>query len=90
MTNKNKNENYHIDIEDENGCVHSWTLRFAFSKYMCIYVKDVCVIDIHKYHDHRYDIKCFFYKNFYIYYRECINSKKELYSAIQKLLEENL
>ena len=78
-------------ILGEDNIFHSFLLKYSeYSKSSCIYVKDVCQIDIHKYHDHRYDIKCFFYKNRYIYYRECIPTKKELYSAIQKLLEENL
>lgn len=77
-------------LGEDNGW-HCFLLKYSeHSKYSCIYVKDICQIEIHKYHDHRYDIKCFFYKNRYIYYRECIPSKKELYSAIQKLLEENL
>ena len=48
-----------------------------------IEVEDVCVIDIYKAHDHRYDLKAFFYE-------KNIRSKKELHSTIQKLLQENL
>ena len=52
--------------------------------------ENVCIIEIYKAHDHRYDLKAFFYDKKYIYYKENIRSKKELYSAIQKLLQENL
>ena len=79
-----------LRILDENNVWNCFNLRFTNSRNKFIRVKNMCVIDIYKSHDHRYDIQCFFYKNEYIYYRECIPSKKELYSAIQKLLEENL
>lgn len=80
-----------LGILDENNVWNLFNLRFTVDhKFHIIYVKNICVIYVGKYHDHRYDIQCFFYKNLYIYHRERIESKKELYSAIQKLLEENL
>ena len=80
-----------IIIPDNNG--QKWFFRLNFSNYSPhkkIKVNNVCIIQIYKFHDHRYDIKCFFYKKEYIYYQERIRSKKELYSAIQELLQENL
>ena len=79
-----------IQILDANGWHHCFTLRFEFSNYKRIDVENVCVIDIYKYHNHRYDIKAFFYKTKYVFYRECISTKKELYDVIQNLLKENL
>ena len=82
---------YPINILDEEN--RSWFFSLSFSEYRKnerIEVKNVCIIDIYKAHDHRYDLKAFFYKKRYITYTENIRSKKELYSAIQKLLKENL
>ena len=82
---------YSINIPDEENRL--WTFSLSFSEYYKtkrIEVKNVCIIDIYKAHDHRYDLKAFFYKKKYITYTESIRSKKELYSAIQKLLKENL
>ena len=82
---------YQLTIPNKEG-THSWfALNFyASSKYERIEVKDVCIIDVYKAHDHRYDLKCFFYDKKYIYYQESIRSKKELHRIVQKLLKENL
>lgn len=80
-----------ITIPDEQGNVYYFSLSFnQYRTYKIIKVKGVCIIYIHKIHDHRYDLKCFFYKTETIYYQENIRSKKELYSAIQKTIENNL
>ena len=83
---------YSINIPDEEGRSY-WTFSLGFSEYSkCkrIEVKNVCIIDVYKAHDHRYDLRAFFYKKKHIAYQENIRSKKELYSAIQILLKENL
>ena len=82
-----KNE---LGILDENNVWHLFNLRFTNARNKFIRVKNVCVINLYKVYDHRYDIYCFFYKNYYLYYQECILSKKELFNVIQKVLEENL
>ena len=83
--------NLTISIPDEQGWNHSFRLNFkSWSKHQRIEVKDVCIIDISKFHDHRYDLRAFFYKKKHITYQENIRSKKELYSAIQNLLQQNL
>jgi len=82
---------YQLTIPDENGRNHYFS--FNFSGYSTLHryeVKDVCIIDVNKIHDHRYDFKAFFYKKKYITYQENIRSKRELYSAIQNLLQKNL
>jgi len=82
---------YGLNIPDKEGLYHHHGLNFyGYPARKHIEVKDVCIIDIYKAHDHRYDLKAFFYDEKYIYYQENIRSKKELYSAIQKLLQENL
>ena len=78
-----------IQIPDANGVLHCFSLRFTCLLKKII-VDGVCVIYLYKFHSHRYDISSFFYKTKYIYYRECITTKKELYDVIQKLLKENL
>ena len=82
---------YNLRIPNKEGIYHYNSLNFyGYPARKYIEVKDVCIIDIYKAHDHRYDLKAFFYDKKYIYYEENIRSKKELYSAIQKLLQENL
>ena len=82
---------YSLRIPNKEGIHHYTSLNFyGYPTSKRIEVKDVCIIDIYKAHDHRYDLKAFFYDKKYIYYEENIRSKKELYSAIQKLLQENL
>lgn len=82
---------YNLRIQNKEGLYHYHSLNFyGYPARKRIEVKDVCIIDIYKAHDHRYDLKAFFYDRKYIYYKENIRSKKELYSAIQKLLQENL
>ena len=79
-----------IHIPDFEGFTHYFDLSFCGVEYKRMEVENVCVIDDFKCHDHRYDIKCIFYPTKYIYYRECIGTKKGLYDVIQKLLQENL
>ena len=80
---------YRICIPDKEGVGHIYDLKFRSSKQK-FKVEGVCVIYLFKYHNHRYDIRSYFYQNDYIYYRECIGTLKELYNVVQKLLQENL
>ena len=79
-----------IYIKDKQNVTHVFRLKFCISNYKMLEVKDVCVIYLSKFHNHRYDIKCFFYDTKNIYYRECIGTLKELYDVIQNLLQKNL
>ena len=79
-----------ICIRDRNNVGHVYYLTFRTSMCKKIMVEDVCVIYISKYHNHRYDIKCFFYDTQNIFYCNCIGTLKELYHVIQNLLQENL
>ena len=83
---------YHsISIPDGNGNNYLFSLSFSeYRKFRRFEVNSVCIIDVYKTHDHRYDLKAFFYEKKYITYQENIRSKKELYSAIQTLLQKNL
>ena len=82
---------YRITIPQENGWNKTFYLYFSeYRMSQRIEVENVCIIDVFKAHDHRYDLKAFFYKKKYITYQENIRSKKELYSAIQNLLQQNL
>ena len=55
--------NYSIKITDKHGIPHYYGLKFTqYRPSIHIIVPDVCIIHIYKWHDHRYDIKCFFYK----------------------------
>lgn len=77
-------------IPDEHGIRHGYLLNFTqYSMNKYIEVDNVCIISIYKYNDHRYDVKCFFYKTKYIYYRDHIFSKKEMCSLLQDLVYKN-
>ena len=58
--------------------------------YQRIDVEGVVIFDIHKVHDHRYDLKAFFYANKVIVSTCSYSTKSKLYGAIQKLLQEYL
>ena len=77
-------------IRDKNNLTHVYYLSFNTSIREKIKVDDVCIIYITKFHNHRYDIRCFFYDTEYIYCRDCIKTLNELYDVIQNLLQKNL
>lgn len=81
----------YITITHKDGRIVNY--HFSFSDYnrsFTVYVPDVVLIRVYKFHDHRYDLRCFFYDKKYIYYRESIRSKKELHNIVKNLLKENL
>ena len=83
--------NYRILIPTIEGFSKVFYLDFCESRMSRKFkVDNVCIIEVFKFHDHRYDLKSFFYKTEHIYCYDGFRSKKELYSAIQKLLQENL
>ena len=81
----------YISIPQKDGGIINYHFSFSdYSRSSTVYVPDVVIIKVYKFHDHRYDLKCFFYEKKYIYYQESIRSKKELHNVVQKLLKENL
>ena len=82
---------YQISIKDKEDVSHIFYLKFGgLFKIKKIKVEGVCGIYLSKFHNHRYDIKAYFYQTDYIYFRACIGTLKELYNVVQKLLQENL
>lgn len=85
-----------IRIPDKNGVIKCFTFNFCNMPRMysnivywdVIKVDEVCVIEVCKLHNHRYDLRAFFYRRQRIFYQENINTLKELYDVIQKLLKE--
>ena len=68
---------YSLRIPDKNGVFHWFPFSFGEGRDSRRYeIEDVCIIDVYKLHDHRYDLKAFFYKKKYITYQENIRSKK--------------
>lgn len=55
-----------------------------------VFVKDFCVIDIYKHHNHLYSFKAFFYFSKHLISMFYCNSKSKLYCALQELLQEEL
>lgn len=81
----------YISIPQKDGRIINYHFSFSdYSRSATIFVPDVVIIKAYKVHDHRYDLKCFFYEKKYIYYQESIRSKKELHNVVQTLLKENL
>lgn len=72
-----------------NGLNYSYSLRHL-DGYMRVDREGVVILDIVKYHDHRYDLHGFFYSKKIIVGPYSFRTKKELYGAIQKLLQEHL
>lgn len=68
---------------------YMYKLNFKYSKHFFAIVKNVCVICARKDHDHAYYLEYFFYDTVNLGHQN-YTSKKELYSAIQKLIEENV
>lgn len=58
--------------------------------YQTIDVDGVLFMQICKIHNHRYDLQAFFYRQKVIIGSCSFGTKKELYGAIQKLLQEYL
>ena len=81
--------NFDLRIPGADGSYYCFPIKFK-KNYERIYVENVCVIWLSKYHNHRYDFKAFFYKTKNIFYRECLTTKKELLAVIESLLKENL
>lgn len=61
-----------------------------FGNFQKIVIEGVVVLDIVKHHNHRYDFDAFFYSSKRIISGRTYRTKKELYGAIQKLLQEEL
>lgn len=78
-----------IDIPTGRGTLYSFSLPSHF-KAIRMEVPDVVILDVYKFHDHRYDLSGFFYKNKVILSSRSFGSKKELYRAIQMFLQEYL
>lgn len=78
-----------IFIKDKNKKYHLFYLDFKDSQSKRIEVENVCIIDIFKIHNHRYDFKSFFYNTKYIYCENNIRTLKELYNVIQNLIAQN-
>lgn len=70
--------------------ISSYCYRLNPNPYQRIYVSNVCVLDVVKVHSHRYDLQAFFYRDIYIFSLTSFSTKKKLYDAIQKLLQEHL
>lgn len=60
------------------------------SDFQKIVVEGVVVFDIIKHHNHRYYLDAFFYSSKRIVSGFSFRSKRDLYGAIQKLLQEEL
>lgn len=61
-----------------------------YSNYSQLFVADEFIINCFKVHDHSYYYNAFFYKSRHIYSNRFFRSKKELFCAVQELLNEEL
>lgn len=73
----------------DNGLNYSYSLR-NLDGYCRIDREGVVVLDITKYHNHRYDLQGFFYAKKVIVGPYSYRTKKELFAAVQNFLREYL
>lgn len=72
---------------------NGWDYRYSLlrgSNYQSIDLDGVLFMQIFKIHDHRYDLQAFFYRTKTIINCQSYGIKKELYGAIQNLLQKYL
>ena len=82
-------EHNHIVIRSPDGYFHHFFFGFFDGqRYQRFEVPDVCIINVYKHHAHNFTLEAFFYKKKHIYYRSNFRTKKDVYSAIQSLLED--
>ena len=82
---------YKIFIPCVDGRLVNFIISFnQFCLHEKIEVPNVCVISLHKWNDHNYSFESFFYKKRVIQVGSRLTSKKQLYSAIQRLLQQEL
>lgn len=62
----------------------------SFGNYQRLEFPFLFIIDVFKYHNHRYDLHAFFYNTKLIVPTRSYSSKRELYGAIQDLIQEQL
>lgn len=70
--------------------IGSWHFNFLSYSPQRIEVPNVCIIDLYKWHDHRYSCNAFFYGSKRIISSLECNSKYKMYCAVQNLLQEFL
>lgn len=58
--------------------------------YQRVEYPNICIIDIFKIHNHRYEMHAFFYESKLIIPTNVFTTKLELYGAIQNLLQQEL
>ena len=86
----NKDMNHYILIPNKEKNSHwQFNLNFSLGKWEHLCVKDVCIMHARKDHNHAYYLEYFFYDTCNLGFMN-FTSKKELFSAIQKLLKENI
>lgn len=79
---------YYIDIP-HNGTYYRYPL-LENSRFQLIDLKGTIYLIIYKHHNHKYEMGGFLETKRHYIYQKLFTSKKELYGAIQKLLQENL
>lgn len=79
---------YVIDIPHNGENFRYYLLRNT--DFQLIHLDNCVHILIAKHHNHKYEIAGFFYRSQHLVYPRIYTTKKELYGAIQKLLQEFL
>lgn len=78
--------NINIPKDGSLWCYH----LLPFGDYQRIDCEGVVIFDIWKIHNHRYEMHAFFYSRKIIVPLSSFSTKRELYGAMQKLLQEYL
>ena len=78
----------YLEIPNKDGIKHYYEIKFnEYRKSTRIFLEDVCIIEVYKFHDHNYILKVFSYKSKYIGYADNIQSKKKVVDQIELFLK---
>lgn len=77
---------FHIPF---NGCNWAFTL-LPYGDFQSIFVSGFCDLRVTKNHDHSYELAGYFFLSRYYVYPVVFRRKRDLFGAIQKLLQEQL
>lgn len=78
----------YLEIPNKDGIKHYYDIKFnEYRKSKRIFLEDVCIIEVYKFHDHNYSLKVFSYKSKYIGYADNIQSKKKVVDQIELFLK---
>lgn len=78
----------YLTIPSEDGTKHYYEIKFnEYRKIKRIFIDNVCIIEVYKFHDHCYSMKAFSYKDKNIFCVDKVNTKKKIIEQIELFLK---